>query len=288
MANLSEIIVLKNHNDEQWKAQKQAERENAAAMQDAGMEEISSNPDAYARYLEIQGDNPLYSAGNIALAMVQNPNITQFGTVERWKTLGRSVPEGERGKGVQIFSRASFGKGYSLVSAYDISQTTGREIKKPVLQDGSLAMESALSTLLNYSIVPVVVDTEMDVPAFYDEGKLELAISPNYPDGEAFGAIATEVAHSRFHAKGANTHYNRSESELDAQSVSYILCKRFGVKRDLPDLSALPQLYSGWTPQEVRQALDIVQTMSKKMVSSIEQSIAPQQHTRGQAKRPVR
>ena len=176
MANLSEIIVRKNQNDEQWKAQKQAERENAAAMQDAGMEEISSNPDAYARYLEIQGDNPLYSAGNIALAMVQNPNITQFGTVERWKTLGRSVPEGERGKGVQIFSRASFGKGYSLVSAYDISQTTGREIKKPVLQDGSLAMESALSTLLNYSIVPVVVDTEMDVPAFYDEGKLELAI----------------------------------------------------------------------------------------------------------------
>ena len=143
MANLSEIIVRKNQNDEQWKAQKQAERENAAAMQDAGMEEISSNPDAYARYLEIQGDNPLYSAGNIALAMVQNPNITQFGTVERWKTLGRSVPEGERGKGVQIFSRASFGKGYSLVSAYDISQTTGREIKKPVLQDGSLAMESA-------------------------------------------------------------------------------------------------------------------------------------------------
>ena len=50
----------------------------------------------------------------------------------------------------------------------------------------------------------------MDVPAFYDEGKLELAISPNYPDGEAFGAIATEVAHSRFHAKGANTHYNLS------------------------------------------------------------------------------
>ena len=91
MANLSEIIVRKNQNDEQWKAQKQAERENAAAMQDAGMEEISSNPDAYARYLEIQGDNPLYSAGNIALAMVQNPNITQFGTVERWKTLGRKV-----------------------------------------------------------------------------------------------------------------------------------------------------------------------------------------------------
>lgn len=202
MANLSEIIARKNQNDEQWKAQKQAERENAAAMQDAGMEEISSSPEAYARYLEIQGENPLYSAGNIALAMVQNPDITQFGTVERWKTLGRNVQESERRKGVQIFSRASFGKGYSLVPAYDISQTTGREIKRPVLQDDSPAMDSALSTLLNYSIVPVVVDTELNAPAFYDEGKLELAINPNYPDGEAFAAIAAEVAHSRFHAKG--------------------------------------------------------------------------------------
>lgn len=288
MANLSEIIARKNQNDEQWKAQKQAERENAAAMQDAGMEEISSSPEAYARYLEIQGENPLYSAGNIALAMVQNPDITQFGTVERWKTLGRNVQESERRKGVQIFSRASFGKGYSLVPAYDISQTTGREIKRPVLQDGSPAMDSALSTLLNYSIVPVVVDTELDAPAFYDEGKLELAINPNYPDGEAFAAIAAEVAHSRFHAKGANAQYSRSESELDAQSVSYILCKRFGIKRELPDLSGLSQLYSGWTPQEVRQALDIVQNMSKKMVSSMEQSITPQQHTRGQVRQPTR
>ncbi len=119
MANLSEIIARKNQNDEQWKAQKQAERENAAAMQDAGMEEISSNPDAYARYLEIQGDNPLYSAGNIALAMVQNPNITQFGTVERWKTLGRSACRKVNAERVyRFFPGSPLEKGYSLVSAY--------------------------------------------------------------------------------------------------------------------------------------------------------------------------
>ena len=64
MANLSEIIVRKNQNDEQWKAQKQAERENAAAMQDAGMEEISSNPDAYARYLEKHLVPPVMATGS--------------------------------------------------------------------------------------------------------------------------------------------------------------------------------------------------------------------------------
>ncbi len=125
-------------------------------------------------------------------------------------------------------------------------------------------MESALSTLLNYSIVPVVVDTEMDVPAFYDEGKLELAISPTYRMEKPLGPLRQRWPTAGSMPRGANAHYNRSESELDAQSVSLHFCKRFGIRRDLPDLSALPQLYSGWTPQEVRQALDIVQTMSKR------------------------
>ena len=45
------------------------------ALQDAGVLEITSSAEAYTRYLELQGDNPAYSAGNIALAMVQDANV---------------------------------------------------------------------------------------------------------------------------------------------------------------------------------------------------------------------
>ncbi len=54
-------------------------------MQDAGITEITSNPEAYARYLEMQGDNPSYSAGNIALVMFGNPEATVFGPVTAGK-----------------------------------------------------------------------------------------------------------------------------------------------------------------------------------------------------------
>lgn len=249
---------------------------------------IAGNPEQYLRYLEMQGDNPLYSVGNIALAMVQSPTATRFGTKERWKTLGRSVMEGETQKGFQIFARSSFGKGYVLTDAYDISQTQGRDIKQPYLENDSREMESALTTLLNYSVVPVSVDSEMDGPAFYDENQMELYINPGYSDQEAFSAIAAEVAHSRFHAKGTNAYYDRGESELDAQSVSYILCRRFGVKRDMPDVSSLETLYSGWTAQEVRSALDSVQNMCKQIGGSIEKGITPQQHTRGNIRQSAR
>lgn len=289
MANLADIVSRKQSRDEEWKAQRQADRDNVVAMQDTAVSQIAQSPEAYAAYLDCQGDNLMYSVGNIALALFQKPEVTKFGTAERWKSLGRTVLQSERSKGFQIFARSSFGKGYQLTDAYDISQTQGRELTNTGIQNGSKEMEQAMETVLNYSAVPVVIDENMDVPAFYDQENLELAVNPRYPDNEAFSAIATEVAHSRFHNKGRNPFYNREESELDAQSVSYILCRRYEVKREMPDLSNLEQLYDGWSSEEVRRALDSVQGLCKQMGNSIDRNLEPKQHTRGtQARRPSR
>jgi len=228
MADLKQIVSRKAENDTKWREQQQAERENTVAMQDAGITEITTTPEAYARYLEMQGDNPTYSAGNIALVMFGQPQATIFATRDRWKTLNRSVMEAEKGKGTKIFARSPMGRGYTLADAYDISQTQGREIKQTVLRDDTKDMETALSTVLNYAVVPVVIDEELPVAAFYDQRNMELAVNPTFPDSEAFAAIAAEVAHSRLHAKGAFPGYDRDECDLDAQSVSYILCRRFG------------------------------------------------------------
>lgn len=130
MANLEAIIAEKSQQDNQWRAEKQADRENTIAMQDAGVEEITSNPELYVKYLDMQGDNPTYSAGNIALVMFQDPEATVFGTAERWKTLNRGVIDQERSKGVKIFARNTLGRGYRLTDAYDIRQTQGRDLKR--------------------------------------------------------------------------------------------------------------------------------------------------------------
>ena len=291
MANLADIVSRKTQNDQEWKAQRQADRENLVALQDAGVMAIASDPDAYARYLQTQGDNPMYSVGNVALALSQDAEVTQFGTRERWQTMGRSVMESEKGHGFQIFARSSFGKGYTITEAYDIRQTQGREPRTTQLSNDTKDMETALSTLLNYSAVPVVMDNSMDAPAYYDSQQMTLFIAPGFADDESFAAIATEVAQSRFHNKGSNAYYSREESHLDAESVSCILCRRFGIGRDMPELSNLGQLYSGWSPEDIRQTLDCVQDMSKQIGRSIQLGITPQQHTRGNrqpAKRPVR
>ncbi len=289
MANLEALVAKKAEDDTRWKAQQQAERENTTAMQDAGINEITTNPEKYARYLEVQGDNPTYSVGNVAAVMVALSEATVFGTRDRWRTLNRSVKPEEMNKGVKIFAKGPMGRGYTLADAYDISQTQGRDLKHTVLKNDSKEMETAMKTVLNYAVCPVTIDKDLPVPAFYDAGSMELAINPSFPDNEAFAYIAAEVAHSRMHAKGAIPGYDRAECDLDAQSVSYILCRRYGIDRPVPDTSALPGLYEGWDTDERRMALDKIQDMGKKIGRSIDKNLeAEKQRSRTPIRRPAR
>ena len=182
--------------------------------------------------------------------------------------------------------------GYGISWAFSMSLFTYagslQFLAVSLLSTQATLLSTALATLLNYSVVPVVVDNDLTVPAFYDSRNMELAIQPNFPDNEAFTAIATEIAQARFHNKGSNTAYNREECALDAESVSYILCRRFGIDRDTPDLSNLGELYEGWDAQDVRAALTSIQEMSKQIGGAIERDTAPKQHGRGSVRRPAR
>lgn len=287
MANLEAIIAGKAARDTEWQAQQQAERDSVTSMQDFGVESIITDPDCFLRYLTMQGDNPTYSAGNVAIALAGLPEgATVFGTAERWQSLHRSVMDGE--VGVKIFARDQRTKQYILADAYDVSQTKGQELKQTVFQDDSKEMATALATLLNYSKVPAVVDKELDAPAYYDEGKKELAINPDYPDGEAFASIAAEVALTRFHDKGFNRNYSWQKYELDAQSVAYILCRRFGIEPKAPNLERLTERFDGMTKDEARTVLDGIQDMSKQIGRGIEKGLEEQQRSRSNVRRPAR
>ena len=251
--NLADLVNEKNQSSELWQAQRQADRENTNAMQDAGIVQITSDPDAYLRYLNCQADNPSYSAGNVALVMVQDQDATIFGTKDRWKSLMRSVNPAEEKNGVKIYTRSSFGKGYVLTDVYDVRQTSGRDLKHTALQPDSKEMTEALKTLLNYCVVPLVSDESIPMPALYDPNQMKMAVNPKYNDAEAFAGIATEIAHVRFHAKGYNQNYSREDYELDAQSVGYMICRRFGVPCEAPDVSNLAAFYDGFDPQDRRQ-----------------------------------
>ncbi|EOS66316.1 DUF3991 and TOPRIM domain-containing protein [Oscillibacter sp. 1-3] len=277
MANLGKIISDKSTADAKWREERQADKETAAALRDASVIQITKDPGKFARYLAMQGDNPSYSSGNIALAMAQLPEATVLHTRGHWKDLGRFVLDPELKNGASIFTRSATGRGYSLTSVYDIAQTQGRELRTVQLKEDTEPMEAALTALLNFSPVQVVAGENLPSGAYYDPRQMTLAIDTACPDGQAFAAIAAEIAQARFHDRGRNPVYSRESCELSAQSVSYILCRRFGVQRELPDLTKMAERCQGWEIEDRLAFLKEIQGMSRQIGGSIEKTIAPPQ-----------
>ena len=277
MANLGKIISDKSTADAKWREERQADKETAAALRDASVIQITKDPEKFACYLELQGDNPSYSSGNIALAMAQLPEATVVHTRGHWKDLGRFVLDPELTNGASIFTRSATGQGYNLTSVYDIAQTQGRELRTVQLKEDTEPMEAALSALLNFSPVQVVAAENLPSGAYYDPRQMTLAIDTTCPDSQAFAAIAAEIAQARFHDRGRNPAYSREGCELSAQSVSYILCRRFGIRRELPDLSGMAKRCQGWEIEDRLAFLKEIQGMSRQIGGSIEKTIAPPQ-----------
>ena len=59
-----------------------------------------------------------------------------------------------------------------------------------------------------------------------------------------------------------------------------MICRRFGVPCEAPDVSNLAAFYDGFDPQDRRQALGQIQDMAQKIGGSIERAISPQTRTR--------
>ena len=277
MANLGKIISDKSAADAKWRQERKTDKETAAALRDTSVTKVTSDPEKFARYLTMQGDNPSYSAGNVALAMAQLPEATVLHTRAHWKDLGRFVLDPELKNGASIFTRSSTGRGYNLTSVYDIAQTEGRELRTPQLRDGSEAMEAALTALLNFAPVQVVAGENLESGAYYDPWQMALAIDTKLSDSQAFAAAAAEIAQARFHDRGRNPVYSRESCELSAQSISYILCRRFGIQRELPDLTKMAERCQGWVAEDRLAFLKEIQGMSRQIGGSIEKTIAPPQ-----------
>ena len=288
VADLEKLISDKTIADAQRREQQQADQGFAVSIRDESVDRIAADPELFARYLNMQGDNPAYSAGNIAMVMHQNPEATVVFTRDRWKDRGRFVLEAEQDKGCKIFVRSAPRRDYILTDTFDVAQTQGRDIWRPHLEDNTQEMETALATLLNYSPVPVIAQEGLDGGAYYDPQDVVLAVDPGCSDSEAFGAIAAEIAQARYHDRGFNWGYSRESCELSAQSVAYTLCRRFGISRELPDLSRMQDMFVGRYGRGKLEVLNNIRSMSRQIGSGIQKSLAPPQRAAPSVNREAR
>ena len=189
-------------------------------------------------------ENPRYSASNVLLAMEQNPEITYINSLKGWNELGRSVKREETGLKVRVsdpyIKDGREYRGYKVGRVFDISQTTGKgTVPKLTIRENTAEMDTALRKLLDQSPVKVVTSTALYEDARYDPASQEITVSANLTDTLTFAALAREIVHAQIHDHGRYPYYSRNDCALEANSVSYMLCRSFGIQAKQPDASRI-------------------------------------------------
>lgn len=280
MSKLDTFIQEKQQRTEEWKAQKTAEREDLNTMSDQIIVAVTQEPDAYLHYLDVQSDNPRYSASNVLLAIMQNPETSVFNSLKVWNDMGRSVAKDESGMKIRVSDTyVKDGQeyhGYKIGRVFDISQTTGTgRVPKTSLQENTPQMDNALRQLLDTSPVKVTTNTMSNMDAYYDPRSQEITVSTNLSDAQTFSALAREIVHASIHNHGKYPYYEREASALDADSVSYMLCRSYGIPCKQPDASGIAAMFGDLEPQDRRGILDSLQQIYRKLQGSVQRGLSP-------------
>ena len=292
MSKLDAFIQEKQQRSEEWKAQKTAERDELNAWSDNAILTATMEPNAYLHYLDVQADNPRYSASNILLAMEQNPEITYINSLQGWNALGRSVKREESGLKVRVsdpyIKDGRQHRGYKIGRVFDISQTNGKgTVPKLTVRENTPEMDTALRKLLDLSPVKIVTSTTTYEDARYDPASQEITVSANLTDCQTFTALAREIVHAQIHTHGQYPYYSRNECALDADSVSYMLCRSFDLPAKKPDVSRIATSFNDMDAQDRRGVLDSLQQLFRRMQGEIQREVSPQERKQEQ-NRPAR
>lgn len=292
MSKLDAFLQEKQQRSEEWKAQKTAERDELNAFSDNAILTATMNPTAYLHYLDVQADNPRYSASNVLLAMEQNPDITYINSLKGWNELDRSVKREEVGLKVRVsdtyIKDGREYRGYKIGRVFDITQTTGKgAVPKLTVRENTPEMDTALRKLLDLSPVKIVTNTATFEDARYDPSTQEIMVSSNLTDRQTFTALAREIVHAQIHNHGQYPYYSRNECALDADSVSYMLCRSFDLPAKKPDVSRIATSFNDMDAQDRRGVLDSLQQLFRRMQGEIQREVSPQERKQEQ-NRPAR
>ena len=292
MAKLDDLIQQKQQRDEDWKAKKTAEREELSQLSDDVVMRVTSEPSAYLHYLDTQALNPQYSAANVMLAMAQAPNITYINSLENWGRLGRSVNREESGLKIRVsdpyIKDGRQYHGYKIGRVFDVTQTHGRALAPLALRDNTPEMDAALRRLLDSAGGSVVTNDTMYQDAFYDPQSQCITVSTRLTDGQTFAALSREIVHAGIHDRGRYPYYTREDCAMDADCVSYMLCRNFGIDVPQPNVSRVGQVFDGMEVQDRRSVVDSLQKYFRRLQKDIQREIAPQERKRPEQNRPVR
>ena len=257
--------------------------------------------DTYKQYLLAMSKFHNYSPLNIQMILRQNPRASYVASFKKWKDeFSRSVNKGE--KALRIFAPITVKKrdpktneplldkdgkeitytSFKLVPVFDVSQTDGKELPKPIYelkgsyQDyGNLYKSAKEVSEANGVPISFSEDTR-GAKGYYSPVSNEIVIKKGLSEQHTLKTIFHEMAHSDLHnlEKRAETPFNLSTAELQAESVAFVVSSHYGLDTSEYSFGYL----ANWTQDprglsDLEGQIKIVQKEADSLIARIDQAL---------------
>ena len=257
--------------------------------------------DTYKNFLSCFSSFNDYSQKNMRLLLAQLPTATMVAKASDWKNLGRYPSKGtkalriygpnpeykkdaegnylkdEKGKKIPTGNIA----GWKLVPVFDVSQTHGKELPKPIYEltenfkepKHFLSIFNAVKNCTTASISLQEISRE-GVRGFYNHDTHSIVIRKGMNQYQTLKTEIHEVAHSLLHQK-TSEFISKEQKEFEAESVAYIVCQNYGV-----DTSDYTFAYlSSWTNKGERisdfeNSLKTITNTAREIIKKIDKELS--------------
>lgn len=262
----------------------------------AGVKEYL-NSDTYKNYLNAVSKFHRYSSKNIRLLLSQNENISMVASYKDWKEkFERQVSKGSKSLKVYVpkIQKLKDYEGkvkldpngkemtrtyFQLGSVFDVSQTTGKEIPKPVYQlEGEVKNYSNIYAALTKTTKAEIGFTDISTGAhgFYQPDSDIIRIQKGMKQEQTIKTVIHEIAHSNLHNLEARKkhEYTKEEKELQAESIAYVVSNHLGIDTSSYSFGYLANWSSDKnTLDHLESSMSIIRDEAAKIISRLDQEL---------------
>lgn len=269
----AEGAALNPFDKDEFKARKQAERDEVYGLIDSTTDEMKCSGELFQTCLDVQARFDRYSANNAILITKQLPEASRLADFDAWKNENVRVNKGEKSIAILEPSKKTYtredgstGTNFNVKRVFDVSQTNStQKITPTVTRDERLLLKS----LISHAPCQMKISDNLaeNMNAIYSPKEKTIYARQGMDAPDIFRALSSELAHA--HMSQGDADYKRTGNLNTAYCVSYVLCKRYGVPTDRFSFDRMPEEYAKMDNQEFRKELtkirDVAGEISRDM-----------------------
>ena len=169
---------------------------------------------------------------------------------------------------------------FKVVSVFDVSQTDGKELPDIIVDElkGTVEnYEAFFDALKQESPVPISFEDILGcAKGFFSPVESRIAIQEGMSEIQTVKTAIHEIAHAKLHAfkpdeKAApEDKKDRHTKEVEAESVAYTVCQRYGIETSDYSFGYIAGWSSGKETKELKSSLDTIRKTAAEMIEGID------------------